>query len=71
MAFRLFTKLFSKRIDYVYSRQNKLEALTKTCELTDDIWWRVGFNFGRKLNLELLEKLNLFRYQPLEMRHIV
>lgn len=38
-----------KRIDYVYSRQNKLEALTKTCELTDDIWWRVGFNFGRKL----------------------
>ena len=45
MAFRLFTKLFSKRIDYVYSRQNKLEALTKTCELTDDIWWRVGFNF--------------------------
>lgn len=38
-----------KRIDYVYSRQNKLEALTKTCEITDDIWWRVGFNFGRKL----------------------
>lgn len=30
-------------IDYVYSRQNKLEALTKTCELTDDLYWRVRF----------------------------
>lgn len=29
-------------IDYVYSRQNKLEALTQTMELTDDLWWRVG-----------------------------
>lgn len=29
-------------IDYVYSRQNKLEALTETMELTDDLWWRVG-----------------------------
>lgn len=38
-----------KVIDYVYSRQNKLDGLTKTCELTDDIFWRVGFNFGRKL----------------------
>lgn len=28
-------------IDYVYSRQNKLEALTKTCELTKDLFWRV------------------------------
>lgn len=30
-------------IDYVYSRQNKLEALTKTLELTDDLFWRVRF----------------------------
>lgn len=30
-------------IDYVYSRQNKLEALTTTMELTDDLFWRVGF----------------------------
>lgn len=30
-------------IDYVYSRQNKLEALTQTMELTADSWWRVGF----------------------------
>ena len=29
-------------IDYVYSRQNKLEALTQTMELTSDLWWRVG-----------------------------
>lgn len=30
-------------IDYVYSRQNKLDALTKTCELTPDLFWRVAF----------------------------
>ena len=30
-------------IDYVYSKQNKLDALTETVELTDDLWWRVGF----------------------------
>lgn len=33
----------SELIDYVYSRQNKLEALTKTIELTDDLFWRVRF----------------------------
>ena len=32
----------STMIDYVYSRQNKLEALTRTMELTSDLWWRVG-----------------------------
>lgn len=32
----------TRMIDYVYSRQNKLEALSKTMELTDDLWWRVG-----------------------------
>lgn len=32
-----------RQIDYVYSRQNKLDALTKTCELTDDLYWRVRF----------------------------
>lgn len=30
-------------IDYVYSRQNKLDALTQTMELTDDLFWRIGF----------------------------
>ena len=44
-------------IDYVYSKQNKLEALTQTMELTDDLFWRVGWwdykkveigEFGRK-----------------------
>ena len=30
-------------IDYVYSRQSKLEALTKTMEITPDLYWRVGF----------------------------
>lgn len=33
----------SEMIDYVYSKQNKLEALTKTMELTEDLFWRVGF----------------------------
>ena len=32
----------TQMIDYVYSRQNKLEALTQTMELTDNLWWRVG-----------------------------
>lgn len=39
------------KINYVYSRQNKLEGLTKTCELTDNIFWRVGFNAGRTLDI--------------------
>lgn len=30
-------------VAYVYSRQNKLEALTKTMELTPDLFWRVRF----------------------------
>ena len=38
----------SEMIDYVYSRQNKLEALTKTCELTPDLYWRVG-NLNQRL----------------------
>lgn len=45
-------------IDYVYSRQNKLEALTQTMEITPDLFWRVGFTgekvievgkFGKKM----------------------
>lgn len=52
----------NRMIDYVYSRQNKLEALTKTMELTDDLWWRVGFvnekliqvgKFGKQKNYTL------------------
>ena len=37
------SKASNTNIDYVYSRQNKLEALTKTTELTDDLFWRVRF----------------------------
>ena len=44
-------------IDYVYSRQNKLEALTKTMELTDDLFWRVGFTRDRVMDIgEMGEK---------------
>lgn len=41
----------SRMIDYVYSKQNKLEALTQTVELTDDLWWRVGFTEERRLEI--------------------
>lgn len=37
------TRAKNTTIDYVYSRQNKLEALTKTMELTEDLFWRVRF----------------------------
>lgn len=35
------SKAADTTIDYVYSKQGKLEALTKTMELTDDLFWRV------------------------------
>ena len=38
-------------IDYVYSRQNKLEALTKTMELTTDLFWRVRFVDERVIDI--------------------
>lgn len=52
----------TEMIDYVYSRQNKLEALTQTMELTEDLFWRVGFTnekiieigkFGQKKHYSL------------------
>lgn len=39
------------KIDYVYSRQNKLDALSKTCELTPDLFWRVGFTNEKKIEV--------------------
>lgn len=41
----------NQMIDYVYSRQNKLEALTQTMELTADYFWRVGFNNEKKIEI--------------------
>ena len=41
----------NQMIDYVYSRQNKLEALTQTMELTDDLWWRVGLWNEKKVQI--------------------
>ena len=38
-------------IDYVYSRQDKLAALTKTMELTEDLFWRVGFINEKKIEV--------------------
>lgn len=38
-------------IDYIYSRQNKLEALTKTMELTPDLFWRVGFTADKVIEI--------------------
>lgn len=41
----------NEMIDYVYSKQNKLEALTQTMELTDDLFWRVGFQDEKKIEI--------------------
>jgi len=38
-------------IEYVYSRQNKLQALTKTLELTKDLFWRVRFVNERVMDI--------------------
>ena len=38
-------------IDYVYSKQNKLEALTQTMELTPDVFWRVGWWNYKKVEI--------------------
>lgn len=38
-------------IDYVYSRQNKLDALTQTMELTEDLFWRVRFDEAREIDI--------------------
>lgn len=38
-------------IEYVYSRQNKLQALTKTLEMTKDLFWRVRFVNERVLDI--------------------
>lgn len=41
----------AEMIDYVYSKQNKLEALTQTMELTPDSYWRVGWWNYKKVEL--------------------
>lgn len=38
-------------IDYVYSRQSKLEALTKTCELTKNLFWRIPFTKEKQIDI--------------------
>ena len=38
-------------IDYVYSKQGKLEALTKTMELTQDLFWRVRFLPDKEIDI--------------------
>ena len=41
----------TRMIDYVYSKQNKLEALTQTMELTSDLFWRVGWWTYKKVEI--------------------
>lgn len=38
-------------VDYVYSRQNKLDALSKTTSLTKDLFWRVRFVNERVIDI--------------------
>lgn len=53
-------------IDYVYSRQNKLEALTQTMELTEKSFWRVGFTNEKKVELGVFgeKKPYIFSKKP-------
>lgn len=44
-------KAKEETIDYVYSRQDKLEALTKTMELTEDLYWRVRFVNAKEIDI--------------------
>lgn len=56
----------SEMIDYVYSRQNKLEALTQTMELTEKSFWRVGFRNEKKVELGVFgeKKPYIFSKKP-------
>jgi len=56
----------SEMIDYVYSRQNKLEALTQTMELTDDLFWRVNFINQKKVEIGKFGKVKpyIFSIKP-------
>ena len=46
-------------IDYVYSRQDKLSALTRTCELTPDLFWRVPLTRDKRIEVGVFgEKKN-------------
>jgi len=40
-----------EEINYAFSRQSHLEALTKAVQLSDDIWWRVGTRYDRYLEI--------------------
>lgn len=53
-------------IDYVYSRENKLDALTQTMELTEKSFWRVGFTNEKKVELGVFgeKKPYIFSTKP-------
>lgn len=40
-----------ERINYAFSRQSHLEALSKAVELTHNLWWRVGTRYDRYLEI--------------------
>lgn len=48
-------------VDYVYSRQNKLEALSTTVELTQSLWWRVNLNEERLIEVGKLGEHKPYR----------
>ena len=56
-------------IDYVYSRQNKLEALTKTMELTEDLFWRVGFTNEKKIEIGRFGEIKPYTVSKRESGH--
>lgn len=56
-------------IDYVYSRQNKLQALTKTLELTKDLFWRVRFVDSREIDVSTFGDLKQWMFSKKKNTH--
>lgn len=65
-------KAQNTKIDYVYSRQNKLDALTQTMELTDDLFWRVRFVDDKVIDISEFgtKKPYMFSIKPTGVRNI-
>lgn len=40
-----------EKVNYAFSRQGHLEALSKATSLTDNLWWRVGTRYNRYLEI--------------------
>lgn len=48
---RFDQKAEEENVDYVFSRQNKMEALTQTVERTEDLWWRINLSADKVVEI--------------------